>query len=472
MNKNQQMASDIVRAIGGKDNISNVYHCMTRLRLLLKDKEAADMKAIKDIDGVLGQQVKGGELQIIIGPAVDGVYSALAEQTGVERQAAVDENLDKDLTATAPERLTAKAILNKVLDAVSACFSPIITILIVMGVFNLVAILLGPNFLNVIAENSILYTNFYYVGQAIVYFLPMFLAYTASRYFKANTLITMVIAAFMLYPTYLELIAAEGATYSYLGISVNLINYSSSILPMLLIPWVQSYVEKWFNKYCPDVVKVIVVPSLTVLVMMPLSLCLLGPVATYIGNGLNAILVWLYSVAGPLETTLVGAVAIIGVALGFMRPIYFTGLMAFMSSGVDYTVLPMLAVISNFTAMGATIGYMIQIASKDKKKFALTCFISNLLGGVSEPAIFGIFMVEKTLLLTTAVGGAAAGLVQGILKLGYFQKGTSNVFGILSFVSADGPGNLIKGIIVCAVAFVFTMLLTIVMLKRKTSNEK
>lgn len=460
--KYEKTINGIVDAVGGKDNIRNAYHCMTRLRLLLKDNKKADEAAVKNTEGVLGLQVTNGEYQIIIGPAVNSLYPEFIETVGLSAHEAIDENLD----AAEKKGFSLKGVFDRILSAFSACITPIIPLLIVNGTLNLTAILLGPNFFKVIAAESALYTNLTYAANAIFYFLPMLLAYTASKHFKTNTMVTMAIAAFMLYPNYLAIVAA-GEPYTFLGIPVKLIDYNTSVLPMMLIPWVQSYVEKLLDKIVPDAIKVIGVPVLDVLIMLVLGLCVLGPVATYLGTALNIVLRFLYDTVGPIETALVGAIAILGVALGFLRPIYFVGLMAFLETGVDYSVLPMLAVICNFTAMGATTAYLLKTKKAEKKQLAATCLLSNALGGVSEPSIYGIFIVNRICLATTAIGGAIAGLVQGLLKVGYFQRGTSNIFGVLSFVSADVPSNFTKGLIVCLIAFAATFALTFILYKDK-----
>lgn len=450
----------VLDAVGGSQNIKAAYHCMTRLRLNLVDLEKVDAAALKAATGVLGSVEAEGELQVIIGPSVERVYKEFVAMANLEAHNQINENLDVKLT----EKNVFAGIGNGILNAFSASVSPIIPLLIVTGVFNLTAILLGPTFLNVISTESTLYVNLIFVSQSILYFLPMFIACTASRHFGCSSMLTMAICAFMLFPNYLEVVAA-GEPYTFFGLPVVLNNYSSSLLPFILIPFVQAYVEKFIKKIVPDILKTVLVPSLVIAVMLPLSLCLLAPVSTWIGKVLNAILVWLYSVAGPLETTLVGAVAIIGVAFGFLRPVYFTGLMAFFSTGVDYTVLPMLAVICNFVAMGATTGYIIKAKSSESRQLGITCLVSNALGGVSEPAIYGIFLNEKKILFATIIGGAIAGLIQGVLKVGYFQRGTSNIFGVLSFVAEGNTANFVNALITCAVGFVVTMVIVLVTYK-------
>lgn len=458
--KYERTIKGILQQVGGKENIKDAYHCMTRLRLQLKDQKSVKSDELKKVEGVLGLAESNGELQIIIGPAVNSLYKEFVEEIGIEAHEAIDEDLDER------KPLSVKSVFDGIMSAFSACITPIIPLLIANGVFNLTAILLGPNFLKVISAESDIYTNLSFAASAIFYFLPLLLAYTASKHFKTNTVITMAVAAFMLLPSYLEVVSA-GEPYTFLGLPVKLINYSSSILPIMLITWAQTYIERVLDRFIPDAVKVVCVPTLEILIMLALGLVVLGPIATYFGTLLNSILQSIYAVAGPIETALVGAVAILGVALGFLRPVYFTGLMAFLSTGVDFSVLPMLAVIANFTAMGATAAYTVKSKSNADRQLGITCLVSNALGGVSEPSIYGIFMPNRKLLATTAIGGAIAGLLQGILKVGYYQRGTSNIFGVLSFVSAENPSNFTNALIVCAVAFVGTFLLSYILYQKE-----
>ncbi len=469
MSKKSELAKKIYELAGEKNNISNAYHCMTRLRIMFKDRGLVDVEGLNQTPGVMGTNMQGSEIQVIIGPAVDDVYKEFIKLSGLEETDKIDENLD---AAQAPkEKNILKRGFNAIVDTFSACFSPIIPILILTGVVNLIAVVIGPTMLNLVSAESDLYTNFNWISQAFFYFIPMFLAYTSSRHFKTNTLLTMVIAAFMLYPSFTALVATEGASYTFFGIPVQMIDYSTSVLPMIMIPWIQSYVEKGINKICPDVLKVVLFPTLTALIMIPVALCAIGPIATLIGNALNSFLVWLYAVAGPLETTVLGAVAVLGVGMGFVRPIYFTGLMAWIANGVDFTTLPMLAVISNFIAMGATTAYLVKVRSGEKKQLAVSCLLSNALGGVSEPSIYGIFMVNRIMLLATVIGGAITGLVQGLLEIGYYQRGTSNIFGVLSFVSETDSSNFVKALIVCAVGFIVTFIISFILFKDKEEQN-
>ena len=221
-NNYSQMVSQIVEQIGGKDNISNVFHCMTRLRFNLVNKEVPDREAIKKIDGVLGIQDDNSGLQVIIGPHVDKVYQELIAQTGFAETEMINENLDK-------KSLSIKGIFDSVINAFSASMNPLVPIFVLIGTFNVVATLLGPSFLKLVTEDSNLYTNFYNVGQAIIYFLPVLLAVTASKHFKTNMYLSLVIAFIMVYPSFID--ALGTGTYTVYGIPATNATYTSTVIP-------------------------------------------------------------------------------------------------------------------------------------------------------------------------------------------------------------------------------------------------
>lgn len=309
MDKNRKTAEEILKFVGGKDNVKNLFHCMTRLRFNLTNDELADVTALRNTPGVMGAQDTSGEFQVIIGPAVEVIYNELIKLTGLAGTEAIPENLDAGREEI-KKKLTFKGVVNNIFNIMSGSLAPLVPLFVVVGVFNTVAVLIGPQFLALVTEDADIYKNFYYVGQAILYFLPILVAFAASKRLGSNTLITMTLACVMLYPDFVAIATGEAA-FTVLGIPMTLIAYNTSVIPIILIAWVQSYVEKLLNKITPDAVKVIVVPSLTVLVMLPVGLCALGPLGNFIGFGLGQLIVRLYDVAGPVATTIAGATIII-----------------------------------------------------------------------------------------------------------------------------------------------------------------
>lgn len=462
MSKNSKIASKLLALVGGKQNVSDVFHCMTRLRLNLKDMSLANLEEIKKIDGVLGVQIVSGEIQVVIGAGVESVYNDLITLTGLAETAAIQENLDPNITL---KEKGLKGFFVNLFNVFSACFSPLVPLFVAIGIFNMVAILIGPQFLKLVTEESDIYKNFYYVAQSILYFMPLLVGYTAARRFKANPLISIALAGILLYPSFTDMVSA-GVPYTVFGIPVMLVDYSQSIIPIMLIVWVQSIVEKLLNKYIPDVIKVIAIPCGTIAVMLPLALTVLGPAGTFIGTGLGKLIFWLYDVAGPVATLLYGSINVIGVALGFTRPIFFIAMTALFANGVEYAIMPASMVYLNWVVMGTILGYVVKVKTAKDKQFGITCFASNFLGGVSEPSIFGIIFNHRKLLIPGVIAGAAAGLYSGIMNVGYYAFGPSNFLGVIGFLGGE-QSNFIHGCIAAGIGFVVAFLVTLFIFSNK-----
>lgn len=459
--KKTELAQEILNKMGGIQNISNVFHCMTRLRFNLKDIGIADLEGTKELEGVVGVQNCSGEIQVIIGPAVEQVYNAVIDLTGLSRTECIDEELDTELTK---KQGSLKRVGNAILNAFSACMSPLIPLFVVVGLFNMIAVLIGPQFMNLVSEESDIYKNFYYISQAILYFLPFMTAYTASRHFKANTMITMAIAGFMLYPN-LMAIVSEGSAFTVFGIPMQLVDYSGSLIPIIMVAWVQAYVEKLLNRIVPEVIQVILIPCGTMLIMILLAMCLLGPAGNSVGIALGSFISWLYIVAGPLETALMGALCVFSIVFGFTKPIFFICVTTLMTTGVEYTFMPIAMSIGNWVMLGALVGYIVTCKKAKERQFGITCFISLFLGGVSEPAVFGIFLNERKALIATAIAGAVSGFYLGIMNVGYYVFGPSSFLNVLGFVGGSSS-NFMHGCIAAGIAFILAFVLMVLFKKK------
>lgn len=459
MAKYTELVKNVLENVGGMGNINSVYHCMTRLRFQLKDKGLVQKEKLEKIQGVLGVMDAPQDYQVVIGPQVVDVYKELIDQTGLTKQAAIDENLD------APkEPLTFKSAFNKVIAAFSAVFSPLIPVFMIIGTANAIAALIGPIFFKLVSAESDIYNNFYLLGQAVLFLMPVLCAVTAAKYFKVNPYISVVLAGLLIYPGITSALSAEGGFTVY-GIMAKAANYSGQSLPVIVIVWLQSYVEKYVTKLIPDALKVIGIPALTVLILMPVLLCAVGPATVWAGTLLGNALLKLYDVVGPLVTTFMSATQPFGLALGLTRPIFQIMRSIFFQTGVEYIMMPFGMVITNFVTMGLALGYAIKSKDKAKKQIGFTGFVANSIGGVSEPILFGILMPNKKLYLPVLLGGGTAGLLAGILKVGYYQFGSSNFLSVLGFISEANPSNFVKGCICSAVAFVVTMLATVILYK-------
>ena len=449
MEKNKQIAQQVLPLVGGKENVAQAVHCMTRLRLTLRDQSKADVDGLKKVAGVAGCQFSGGQLQVIIGTNVGKVYDEFVALAGVAAKAAIDENLD------APAEK--KSVINRIFGYISGSMTPVLTALIASGLIKTVLAIFGPQLLGVITEGSDLYTLFTFMGDAGMYFLPIFLAVSASNYLKANWGIGVYLAAIMLHPTFVGL-ASAGTPFTVYGIPASVQNYASSFMPIMLTVWVMSYVERFFKKYTPDALQVLAVPFGTVMVMTPVALCVLGPIGATLSNYVCGAVMGLYNIAGPLATMLIGGLFLPLVATGMHGAFYVYLFTTFPVMGYDAFFLPGVTA-SSWTIIGVVLACMFKFKKKENKSFALSCFVTWLVGGVGEPFMFGILMRYRQLLLASCAGGAIAGLVAGLTKLTAYVLAASNgVYGLFAFLG--GPvWNYVALVITIAVSVIATFII-------------
>ena len=400
-------------------------------------------------------------LHVIIGTTVSDVYQEAVAILGMSPQEALEENPDDPVPKKA---LTAKKIVTGIVNKFSEIMTPLIPLFVAMGMANVAAVLIGPSFMGLVEEGSDLYTNFYYIYQTILYFLPVFVAISAAKTFRCNTMLAVTAAAFMLLPDIITALAAETG-YTVYGIPASNITYSGSVIPALLVVWALAYVERFFKKMVPNSIKVIGIPLGTLLVMFPLTLCLFGPLGDFIGTGLTAIMLKLYSIAGPVETTLIGALTIFLTAFGIGRPLFFACMSTLFAAGVDYAYMPYAMVVGNFIAMGISAGYLVKEKRGSAKEVGMTSLLAAVLGGVSEPTIFGIILPNKKTYIPAIVSGAVAGLIGGLMNVGYYQFGPSNIIGVVGFLSAENSSNFIFGCVMSAAAAIIAFVCMLIFYK-------
>lgn len=458
----KNLAAQILDAVGGTANINDVFHCMTRLRFKLKDYALADETVLNGINGVSGSVRAEDTLQVIIGPAVSKVYAEVIDLSGLAAHEEIAEILDK-------KPISVKSVFKSILDVFTNSMNPLVPLFVTVGMLNVVAALIGPSVLGLVTAESALYNNFYFAGQAILYFLPIFVALTASKHFKTNTFLSVGLACMMLYPNLVSALAAEGG-WTVFGIAAPNVNYDAQLIPILLVVWVQSYVEKLLKKIIPDAINVVAYGFCTVLIMLPLTFCVLGPLGFTIGSALVSAVMALYAIAGPVETALICAVMPFLTAFGIGRPLFFASLSILMSTGAEYAFMPYAMVLNNFVSLGVAAGYMIKAKDAAGRQLGATCVVANALGGVSEPTLFGIILPNPRTYLAVIAGGLAGGLYAGIMKLGYHQFGPSNVLSVLGFVNGEGTSNLIHGIIGSVICFVVALIVMLVTYKKKETK--
>ena len=266
----KKVAEQILSTVGGAENVASVTHCMTRLRFNLKDESLSNDEKLEDISSIISVVHAGGQVQLVVGPTVDKVYDEVCKQGGFEVTVSIDEELDGPQLSW-KERLAPKHLFNQLLDAVSGAITPILPIFCVAGIFKMLVILFGPEGAGFMSETSDLYRILSLVGDAAYYYFPVFAAYSSAKKFKTSPVLALLIAVVMIYPDMLAIVE-DGKPFSVFGIPMQLVNYTQAVLPVILITWAQSYVERFFKKISPDMLRILIVPVGTVLVMLsPMS---------------------------------------------------------------------------------------------------------------------------------------------------------------------------------------------------------
>lgn len=451
-NKNAQIAAEVLAAVGGKENVVSVTHCMTRLRFNLKDMSLPDAEKIKAIKGVIGVVESGGQFQIIVGQNVPKVYDALCEQGGLAKLESINENLD------APkEKLTLKSIGGKIMNYLAGCMTPLIPVMLAAAMFKTVLVLFGPDMLNLFAAESSTYILMDLLYDAFYYFLPIYVGYAAAKKLGVDAGLGLFAGSVLVVPDLVALAGVEGFTVYGIPCTVN--NYSQSILPIMLTMPVLWVVYKFFKKIVPDALSTIFAPFLTMVVMVPVELCALAPVGTVVGNWLGDALLAFGNVGGFVAVAVVAASWEFLVMTGMHGPMLMFAITCMMTNGYDNFVL-VAGGCATWAAFGLALGAFLRLKNKEEKSLSLSYFVAGILGGVTEPVLYGIGFKYKRPFIALALGGAVGGLYAGITGVTTYVMGATNFLSLTAFV-AGGTANLINGTIcnvlsmVAAAAFTY-----------------
>ena len=457
MAKYTELCNSILEQVGGKENVTGAFHCMTRLRLTLKDKSKVSADGVKAVKGVLGTNFAGDQFQIILGPTVAEIYKEFCELAGVAEAAAIDEVLDEP---AAKKGFDLKKLPSAILDYLSGSVAPVLPIMLGAGFFRMFYSMLGPDLLNVLAPETQFMQTLNFVGNLGFYFLPVYVAWSAARKRKTNIQMALVLGCMLIAP---EIIAIVGAgepfsIYGFLPMQLN--NYSQAILPPLFAVWALSYVYPFVEKITPKSVKTIGVPFLTLLIMVPVTLCLLAPIGNWIGVLITKIIGAVYNVAGPVAVALIGALWMFMIATGMHIAVIQMAIINMMTIGNDPIVLAG-STVAQYTIMGIALAYFIR-SRGEEKQIAGANAMTLILGGLSEPTLFGLLLQNKKAMAYQVIAGGIGGLICGLLKASFYTMASGNFLNALGYTG--GPaGNFTKGVIACAVGFGLALILGLVL---------
>ena len=442
-----QLAKEIVAKVGGEENVISLTHCVTRLRFKLKDEAKADTDGLSKTKGVIKVLQAGGQYQVVIGNDVADAYNAILSTTNIK--AAGEEGVSAVKSAANPGKK--KSVLGDTfVGIVSGIFMPF------MGAFTAAGLIKGFlvlfTTLGVLDKEATTYTILYAAGDGVFYFLPVFLAYTAGKTFGAKPFVSMAIACALVYPNIVALNGAEGVTF--LGLPVQMISYTSSVLPIIAICFVQAQLEKVLYKYIPKIVSGMLVPLIAVLVLVPVGFLVIGPVTNLVGNILASIITSLINLCPPIAGFLMAALWPVMIIFGVHWAFIPVALNNMMTLGYD-NILP-LTVGCNFGIAAATLAVFLKTRNNELKENAGPSVISALIGGVTEPAVYGMLLrFKKPMVIVCLVNGIGGALCAAFHVVRDTQISV-NLLTMPAIYAVYGPW----GIVAIVLSFVGSFILT------------
>lgn len=398
--KFENEAKEIVGLVGGEANVVSLVHCATRLRFELKDGSKFQKEKLEKLSYVLKVLVSGGQYQVVIGPNVDAYYDAIFAVTKIQG--------GNNTTSQSTEKVK---LSDKILKVISGAFSPLIPLMAGSGMIK--ALLTLFTTIGVMSDSSSTYLILSAAGNACFYFMPVFLGITISKQLKANAFVGGAIGAALLEPNFTGLLSVEGAV-NFLGIPVTPIDYQATIFPIFIAILVYAYLDKSLRKVTPQSLQYFLVPMVCLMIMVPFTVILFGPVGTTIGNYVSSFVMWLFSISGTLAGIVLGAaypfLTMLGLHWGF-TPITLQNLDQF---GGD--IIEGVCVCAVWAQMGIALGSYLKAQKNSKlKSIAGPTFITGFFAGVTEPILYSIVMEYKRLMVVVAISGACGGAIAGTL---------------------------------------------------------
>ena len=437
-------AKKLVQALGGKDNITRVFHCMTRLRFYVKDRSKineADIKKLPEISGVNWHQ---DQFQVIAGNEVNEMYAELVKM-GVP-------NDDSDSSQKTAEK---KSVGSAIIDSITGCMTPMIPALTAAGMIKVVLTLLTT--FHLVNDTSSTYQVINFIGDAAFYFMPFLIAANAAKVFNVNQSLALIIAGVFLHPNFTAMIAS-GDPITFFSIPVTPTTYSYSVIPVILMVWIMSYIIKLVDRITPRIVKLILHPTLVILISAPIAIIAVGPLGGIIGDGLAVAIDFLSAKLGFIIVGILGAAFPFIVMTGMHHALTPIGLNA-VATGGD-TLIFVSQVCSNVAQGGASLAVAVKSKDQNMKQLASASGISALMG-ITEPALYGVTLKLKRPVVAAAIAAGIGGIVGGLLQVTLYIA-QNCLLAVPAFIGEKGMTNFFYGLLMIAVSFVGAFVLTFI----------
>lgn len=451
----KRLSQDILDNIGGKENIDKYTHCATRLRITLKDPNKINKEAIEDLNGVIGSVYSSGQYQIIIGQNVSKLYSEI-DQTMKNAKNLNNERSNSDNDKNKPGKFS------KVLDTISGIFTPLLPAITAAAMVKTLLIIL--ELFNAIDKSGDTYKILTFAGDTAFYFTPILVAFSASLKFNINPYLGSLMGMILIHPTFVEMTSKGDSVEMFGFIPVTLANYSSTVIPIILIIWAASYIDKYVDKICPEALKFFLRPLVTFLIMVPLSLIVIGPIGYWFGQGLGLILSNLQTNAFWILPFVFGALSPIFIMTGMH---YAVTIPLVLQSIADhgFDILGVGFLVANIAQGGAAIAIGRYAKNKKQKGLIYSSGFTALLG-VTEPALYGVNLKYKKPMLAAIIAGGISGLLAGILNVKRMSFAPTGLTTIPIFIDPNRYQNLIFAILCIILSFILSYILTTIFIHK------
>ncbi|XWJ90717.1 beta-glucoside-specific PTS transporter subunit IIABC [Phytobacter ursingii] len=435
----QDTARQIISMTGGKENVLSLFHCITRLRFLLKDNDKADRAALEALEGIMGVNISGDQFQLIIGNDVEPLCKALLAEL---------PELDN-----AARPIKRRNPVSVILEGLSSIFSPIIPAIAGAGILKgMLALMVAMQWVETTNQT---YQILLAISDGVFYFMPLALSFSAAKKFGANPYVAVALAAVLFHPAIQTLFKA-GAPVNFIGLPVPTVNYASTVIPILLAVWLLSHVERLIDRIMPGPLKTMFVPLLCLLIVTPVTLIVIGPVGIYTGNALSGGIIWLVENMGIVAGVVVGGTLSLIIITGMhyvIVPIMINNI-----STMGFDPIKILFYIANLGQAGAAFGVFLRARDKKLKSLALTTSFSAMMG-ITEPAMYGVNIRYKRPFAAALIGGACGGAFAMTMGVKTYAFALSGLPGLPALV---GP-TFLWALVSIAISFACAATLTVIL---------
>lgn len=464
MSNYDQLAKDILSRVGGRENVNSVFHCVTRLRFKLKNESVAKTEELKNLPGVITVMQSGGQYQVVIGNEVPDVYKAVVKAGNFPSEGQFEETEDNSGKKV--------GLFSRFIDMISGVFTPLLGLLAATGMikgFNEMFVAFGW-----ITQDSGTYQLLKATGDSLFYFFPIFLGYTAIKKFGGSPFLGMAIGGSLVYPTLAGLKAGDplytlftGTLFespihiTFLGMPVILMEYSSSVIPIIIATFVAVKIERFFKNVIPKVVSTFLVPFFTLLVIVPATFLVIGPISTWAGQLIGAGATSIYELSPIVTGLVIGGLWQVFVLFGLHWGLVPVLLLNISTLGADPVVAMSFA--ASFAQTGAVLAVLLKTKNTKLKTLSIPAFISGIFG-VTEPAIYGVTLPLKKPFIMSCVAGGIGGALLGYAGSKFYMLGGLGVFGYPAFINKEAglDFSFYMAIVATLVAFVLGFILTYV----------